>query len=319
MEYRKLISFGKSSYVVSLPKTWVRQNKLVKGDLIYIDERGQDLLLSKKENEQKSNEKSQIINIDNKDLLHVAREVNSSYIMDNHTITLKGNSAKDNIKSLQNIFQNLIALEIMEQTPDSIIAKDFLNIEEVAINELIRKMDIITRTMLKETSESIIDDNYENINNRDDDVNRLYFLVYRTVLYNLDNPSNALKRFKLTPINLLNLLFTGFYIEGIADEARRTARYAKDAKINTKDKKKIQGLIEEITSFYLETMKAVYNSDESLALELSNRKRDYIKKMDLVEKEKSDHHLINLIARMKRLISFIHSLGRIVYQGHHYP
>ena len=46
MEYRKLISFGKSSYVVSLPKSWVVQNKLKKGDLLYFDEKEKDLILS---------------------------------------------------------------------------------------------------------------------------------------------------------------------------------------------------------------------------------------------------------------------------------
>ena len=47
MEFRKLISFGKSSYVVSLPKAWVVQQKLKKGDLIAVDEAGPKLILSK--------------------------------------------------------------------------------------------------------------------------------------------------------------------------------------------------------------------------------------------------------------------------------
>ena len=42
---RKLIGFGKNSYVVSLPKQWVEKNKLNKGDLISIDENKEGLLL----------------------------------------------------------------------------------------------------------------------------------------------------------------------------------------------------------------------------------------------------------------------------------
>ena len=53
MEYRKLISFGKNSFVVSLPKSWIKQNKLIKGDLIHISDNGSDLILSKKESDEK--------------------------------------------------------------------------------------------------------------------------------------------------------------------------------------------------------------------------------------------------------------------------
>ena len=51
MEYRKLISFGKNSYVVSLPKNWVRQNKLKKGDLVYIEENVSNLVLQPRPSE----------------------------------------------------------------------------------------------------------------------------------------------------------------------------------------------------------------------------------------------------------------------------
>ncbi|MDO8656313.1 MAG: AbrB/MazE/SpoVT family DNA-binding domain-containing protein, partial [Nanoarchaeota archaeon] len=60
MEYRKLISFGKSSFVVSLPKSWVIQNKLKKGDLIYMEENEGTLILGAKEHES-TEDKSTII------------------------------------------------------------------------------------------------------------------------------------------------------------------------------------------------------------------------------------------------------------------
>ena len=53
MEYRKLISFGKSSFVVSLPKSWIKQNKLKKGDLIHFEDEGNNLVIKKKEEESK--------------------------------------------------------------------------------------------------------------------------------------------------------------------------------------------------------------------------------------------------------------------------
>ena len=271
MEYRKLISFGKSSYVVSLPRSWVKQNKLVKGDLIYIEENGPSLVLSKK-TDIDTEEKERVINIDGKDIPRIEREVNAAYIANYRKIVLRGKELKGKIKDLQAVIQGLIALEIMEQSSDSIIAKDFLNMDKVSIPELIRKMDVVTRTMLKESAKIFVDDNYQNINERDKDVNRLYFLLYRGTLYNLSNPMKAIKNFNLTAVDLLKLQSIGYYIEGIADEARRFARHARQLAISPAEKQKMEQMLNRIIDFYVETMKAFYANDVEAALKLSELK-----------------------------------------------
>jgi len=324
MEYRKLISFGKSSYVVSLPKSWIVQNKLKKGDLIYLEESGPNLMLSKQDQEESKIEQKIIINVDGKSLNQIKREVNSSYILNYRTIVLKGEKINTNIKNLQNIFQNLIALEMMEQTPNSLVAKDFLNMEKVSISELIHKMDIVTRTMFKESYKDYTLENYENVNERDKDVNRLYFLLYRAVLYNFENPLKALKNFKLNPVDLLNILFNGFYIEGIADEVRRTARYACNLKMNEKESQILKKFMDKLYQYYLDNMKAIYSVDQELALKLSDMKTTLNKELDSFEENNKKNDInsykdyISMINRVRRLISYIHSLGRTVYQGYNY-
>ena len=88
MEYRKLISFGKSSFVVSMPKPWVTQNNLKKGDLIYMEESGSSLILNPTKSEKVNHEKTKVIGIDGKDISFITREVNSSYILNNHTLII---------------------------------------------------------------------------------------------------------------------------------------------------------------------------------------------------------------------------------------
>ena len=246
MEYRKLISFGKNSFVVSLPKPWVIQNKLKKGDLIYIEENGPGLVLSSKENQKENSEKTKVINIDGKSSGRLQREVNAAYILNNRRITLKGNELKRNIKRLQQTLQNLIALEVMEQTSDTIIAKDFLNMKKVSVDELLRKMDVVTRAMFTEARENFTKESYLNLSERDNDVNRLFFLLYRTILYNLDNPMSAVKNFKLTPAELLSYHFCAFYLEKVADEVRRTARYTHQIKVDENEKTKLKDFLAQV-------------------------------------------------------------------------
>src|SRR3989344_4564681 len=116
MEYRKIISFGKSSFVVSLPKAWVTQNKLKKGDLVCFDENGSELMLQAKKDEREDEEKKISINVDGKSTRRLQREIISAYVRDNKSITLLGNQIKDKHKDIQETIQSLMALEVMEHT-----------------------------------------------------------------------------------------------------------------------------------------------------------------------------------------------------------
>ena len=62
MEYRKLISFGKSSFVVSIPKPWINKQNLKKGDVLYFEETEENLILSAKEKETDEEKKTTINN-----------------------------------------------------------------------------------------------------------------------------------------------------------------------------------------------------------------------------------------------------------------
>lgn len=314
MEYRKLISFGKSSFVISIPKPWINKHKLVKGDLLYLEETGPNLILSKEDKISSPTEKEIVILVDGKTKEWLAREVCSAYILNYRSIILKGKSLKGKVKDLQGIIQNLMALEIMEQTTDSIIAKDFLNMDKVSCQELIRKMDVVTRTMLQETREIFDEDNYENINQRDKDVNRLYFLLYRTVLYNLENPTRAMKNFNYSSIDLMRMHSIGFYIEMIADEARRIARFARKIKVNPTQKKLIEKFLKDSEDYYIATMKAGYNKDMKAALGLSDHKVVMDKAVEKVEADiMTVKDLSKVVNRMQRLVSSIHNLGRVAY------
>ena len=314
MEYRRLISFGKSSFVVSLPKAWVNKHKLSKGDLLYVEEAGPKLILSKEEKSQTPIEKEIVILVDDKTKEWLAREVCSAYIMNHRSIILKGKQLKSKVKDIQDIIQNLMALEIMEQQPDTITAKDFLNMDKVSCEELIRKMDVVTRTMIKETKDIFDEDNYENINQRDKDVNRLYFLLYRAVLYNLENPTRAMKNFEHRSLDLMRFHSLGFYIEMIADEARRISRFSRDMKVNKTQQNQIEKFLDDIEEYYISTMKACYGKDMKIALKLSDHKVKMDKLVDLIEEDVMKiKNLSKVTNRMQRMVSAIHNLGRVVY------
>lgn len=314
MEYRKIISFGKSSFVISLPKNWIRRNNLGKGDLVYLNEVKEGIVVQPEPNSDDSKFKEIVINVDGKTEEGLSREVCTAYILNHRKVIFKGNELKSKVKSIQTVIQSLIALEIMEQTPDSIVAQDFLNMDTISIQDLIKKMDIVTRTMIKETKLNFDEGHVSNLDDRDKDVNRLYFLVYRSVLYNLQNPMKALKNFNMTSLDLVRSKSLSFYIEAIADESRRTARYIKKIKLDKDKIKEHKVFLEKIEEYYVDTIKTAYTKDIEGALKLSDTKKKLEKHLLKFENDVMKVEYMNrYLCRLERWLSLIHNLGRVIY------
>ncbi|MCX6707490.1 MAG: AbrB/MazE/SpoVT family DNA-binding domain-containing protein [Candidatus Woesearchaeota archaeon] len=91
METRKIISFGNSSYVVSLPKDWVVDNKLKKGDSINMENRDGSIVINTLENsERKIEPKPIVIEIEGKGMDMIKTEIISAYLNNYDIIEVKG-------------------------------------------------------------------------------------------------------------------------------------------------------------------------------------------------------------------------------------
>lgn len=315
MDYRKLISFGKNSYVISLPKSWIRQNKLKKGDLVALEERGSNIVINAKEDEDVQ-EKVKTIPVDGKTIRRLQREIISAYIKDYKTIILQGDSLKEKAKEIQQITQNLMALEVMEQTSKKIVARDFLDMNSISIFNMVRKVDVIVRAMMEDCQNMFVDDNCENIAYRDNDVNRLSFLVFRVVEFGLGNTSFMYKKHGLTSKHLLHLWWFMFNLESVADEVKRTSRYMKSVKLDKRQQDRFLKLLSETKESYLAIMKAFHTKDEEIVHGVLEAKTDIIKATDAFYNDNRSVEGVGLLVeRLKSMINCIHNMGRVVYQS----
>lgn len=315
MEYRKLISFGKSSYVVSMPKSWVNQNKLKKGDMIYLEEKDQDLMLSSRDMNKVANDKEITINVNGKSIRRLQREIISAYIKDYKTIILVGDEIKDKAKELQEKIQNLMALEVMEQTSKKIVAKDFLDMNTISIFNLIRKIDVIIRAMIDDCENAFVDDKYDNIHHRDQDVNRLSFLIFRAVEFGLGNSSFMYKKHNLTNQNLLYLWWFTFNLEAVADDVKRIARIMVQIKLDKKQQERFSKLLAETKNGYLNVMKGFHNQDVEVAHNVIETKDKVVKEIDnFYEDNKKTENIGLIVEKLKSMFVNMHNLGRVVYQ-----
>lgn len=276
METRKLISFGTSSFVISVPKSWVKKNALRKGDLLHIEDKKDELTIYPSQGIKREEPKRILIEVDNKELDLIKTEIVSAYLNSYDIIDIAGRTLEQMAPAIKNILRNLTGLEIIQQTATKITAKDLINVKEISIRTLIRRMDNITRSMILDSIDSIEKDHYESIFERDMDVNRLVFLAYRVIRGAMLNPKMA----KYMVMGNTELMFSREIIseiEKISDHTKRIARRLRGAtKLTKEEKKALADIYQRIMMDYLTVMKAHYKRDTSLALRIEVQNKEVI-------------------------------------------
>ncbi len=278
---RRLIKFGGNSFVLSIPKEWIEKNKLKKGDFISVDESKEGLLLKVSKEDNQNELKEVIIEADNKSQSMLKTEIISAYLNNENIIEIIFKDSKTDVLGIKNILHALSGLEIIHQTSTRIVAKDMINVKEVPIKTLIKRMDNITRTMIDDTLNCFdAMDNAHNIINRDEEVNRLHFLAYRII-------RGALKDVRIT--NLLetnNLELHSDYtitsrIEHIADNIKETCKHLKNIKLEKKWSDELKEIFKCINQIYTDTMKSYYINDTKIALKIEERSHEIIENCNM--------------------------------------
>jgi len=272
---RKLIGFSKGSFVVSMPKSWVEKNHLKKGDLMAINENGCELVIAPNSAERKEVAQEVTIDANGKDLERLKCEIVSSYLNNCDTINIVSNNLNDQASKIKEIIRNLSGLEIMEQTGKRIVAKDLINLNEISIKNIIRRMDVITRAMIDDAMNCAKGyDCCEAIDNRDIDINRLYFLAKRVIKSGMKN-SRIAKALGSDSWKLHSDKLVLMRIESIADNQKRIARYSKYANLSRDAINELKKLHFDIGENYKDVMKSYYNMDLKLAtdIEVLNKER----------------------------------------------
>ncbi len=238
MEYRKLIKFGNSAHVISLPNNWLKKNNLKKGNLIYFEENGNGELVLNNEIKKVEYKPTEFtINITNKPLQTIQREIMHAYVNNYDLININGDLRKYG-KEIEETLTNLLAIEIMEQTSNKIVAKNFLDIKEVSINDNIRRIDLTIRSMVGYLKESLNGDidNFDGISLLDNNVNKVRFLLYRTINKYMSTNKLDLNLGLNSFIELLNYRLIINNLEDIADECKRISRFLKTSRIKRNEK-----------------------------------------------------------------------------------
>lgn len=288
MHIRRLVKSGTASHTLSLPKDWIQKNKLKKGDLLYINEKDNNLIITTELKEETPEIKEIVISIDNKEINTLRRQTISAYINGYHVFTFIGDSLSKKLEEIRKILNNFLALEIIEQTAKKLVAKDFLNLKEFSLAGTIRRMDMLTRSMLIDSKKGPTE--YKALYFRDFEVDKLFFLISRLIRAHLSNPTT-----KLSNVKALSTWWLAKNLESISDAAKNISQ---DFSKNIKD------IYNEIEQYYLDCVKAYFKKDKKLADELINKRIELLQECDKIKKAQK-HLLKGLINNSRNIAKII--------------
>jgi len=265
MEFRKLIAFGKGSFIISLPKKWTEKHNLTKGHLIGVEETSDGLIISAKTSDTKAKKKSITIPAENKSIPLLTSEIISAYLGNADTIEVLSNNLQKNALTIKNTLRNLAGMEVMEQTATKLVAKYLIDKKEISIPLIIRRMDNITRAMVQDVIQ-FLDQQQDvaNIVQRDTDVNRLHFLAYREIRAAILDPRLA-NSINMTHLDLHTSKHIVQHIERIADCQKGIAKRVDQIDLKKESLDWLKKVYTQVSNYYSDIMKSYYTKDLKLA------------------------------------------------------
>jgi phosphate uptake regulator len=272
-EIRKVQFTGKSTYVLSLPKSWIEEMHLNAGDqvaLIRETDNSLSILPFISGLRDSLNEVNAIVLPDDSSST-VKRKVVSMYLAGYDIIHLKlksgriNPSLRDGVREV--IRRNLIGTEIIADASDNITLQVLLSMPELSINTAIRRMYLIASSMHRDAILALTERSHElakEVIKSDDEVDRFSLYISRNLVMAMEN-GRMLREMRLeNPADCLNYRVAAKSIERVADHACGIADKA--IKLIDKIPEKSLQKIEKMSHFALTVLG---NSIEALLL------RDY--------------------------------------------
>ncbi len=308
METRKVQVTGGSSFVLTLPKEWINSANIKKNDpLGVIIQTDGTLLITTQETGEKASLTKNFHVDDIKNSSHLFRLLIGAYIMGYTNIVVSSKSNIDGMvrDTVTEFTQIAVGPEIIEEDAHSITVTDFLSPTEMPFNKTIRRMHLLVQTMHKDAMRALLEQDLtiaENVIKRDQDVDRLEWLVARQSNIVIRNISIA-KKIGVMPEEASNYYLISRAIERIGDHAVKIAENIEpltDKKVDQKLIAKISQAAEMALDIFNGSIKAWINRD----LDLANKNID--EKKHLVELcENITDHPIKSKGRTYIAVSYI--------------
>jgi phosphate uptake regulator len=220
---RKVQRTPGGTFFVCIPKSWAERYGLERGTVVSLVETSDGRLLI--ESGYASEPSPRTVTLKPGPLL--SREVIGTYLLGFDVIRVE---AKEHISfevrdTIKKTVSRLIGLEIVEENYSKIVLQCLLEPSGFPPEKILRRGYAIASSMHRDVVNSFVDGDVQlarSVIARDDESNRLYFLLVRILRTIIQNPSLS-DKLGISPIECLDYRLAASLVEAIGDECVRVA------------------------------------------------------------------------------------------------
>jgi len=285
---RRIMSLGRSSMVISLPKNWMTLNELNKGDVVsYAIQRDRSLVVYPGA-ERKSPPKETTIKIGhNDDDTLITQKIIGSFLNGYSGITLIAEKilSVSQRKAIRAIAGRLY-MRIMESDSRGVYLQTLTDESKASLDQAVQRMHLISYSMCEDVFNSLKTNDIslaKSVFSLDDDVDQFCFLILRIVRSAAQSPVLA-NELRLDPLDCMDYQYLSVLIEHAADYVADIAKHI--ILIDGIGEKIPENLLElmsdegmEVVDLYIKAVNAFFQRDTDLSVEIMKQTKR-IEKLD---------------------------------------
>jgi len=309
-ELRKVQRTQTGTFFVCLPRSWAEQQGLRKGALVALDENSDGkLLIDPKYNVEQLPRVATLTTGP-----YLSREIIGRYLLGFDIIRIE---AKERIDfDVRNIVKatvgSLIGLEIVEENYSQIVLQCLLEPSGFPPEKILRRNYAIVAGMNRDVVNSFVDGDLQRAKSviaRDDESNRLYFLLVRILRTIIQTPRLS-EKLGITPIECLDYRLAASLIEAIGDASVNIA--AKTMELNgSKPSEKLRKLLVGLQAICYDAHEQALKSFENKEIALAENVRNMNEKIETlfvdIEKVAKDQ-LVEVMPEILSVSSFLRQI-----------
>jgi len=325
MDTRKVQRTGKSTFIVSLPKSWATKNGISAGSIIYINQGDNGALtLSTDRSERDLRAR---LDIGDKVGDHLIRDIIGCYVGGYRTIEVTaGHMSSMQKKDLHQIVNKLIGPEILEETINKVVIQDLLSSEELQSERALKRIKTVVKSMITDSFASLLNKSDElamDVIQRDNDVDRLNLLISRQFTEILR--SGSVRQETLNPITAFNYMQAASNLERIADHAHRIAEIASQKSYNLPEslKEELSHMDDQICTLIDDSITNLIQTNSNKANELIDRIGDIKKSTGGIARSSDSNDKSELLVRLilasslERMLDYIRNISELTINLSH--
>jgi phosphate uptake regulator len=295
---RRLQKIG-SSILVSLPKEWVEANNLDKSAEVELETSENSVSITANKSERPS--KEVVISYPLPQDENIVANITGAYLLGYDIIRIKAKTSipSEDREKIRNSMRRLVGMEIVEEDSSNINVQFLLDAATLNPEKILKRISSIALGMFNDVSQGLISDdrsNLQTLSNRDDEVDRQYFLLVRLIRSTISDKRLA-SAFHLENIDVLDYRIAANILETTSDTLVEIANSISNTTLSKNDLKKIYELTKDIEQIHQKSIDAFIEQNRRLAIEAISSHRKFQKKISDVRSsiEQKNQLQINLL------------------------